>query len=145
MRTVRIMGLDVGDLRIGVAVSDATGQMAQPLGAVDRGPRDREIEKLKELIREHDVGEIVVGFPLTLEGEVGPQARKVAEYARILKKELEVPVKLWDERLSTMMVEKAMVSAGVKRRKRKRAVDKLAAAVILQGYLDARRAAKAGA
>ena len=140
---MRVMGLDVGASRIGVAVSDATGQLALPVGAVERGPR--EIDKLKELVREHAVDEVVVGFPLTLEGEVGPQAREVAEYARVLKEKLGVPIKLWDERLSTIMVEKAMVSAGVKRRKRKRAVDKLAAAVILQGYLDARRAAKAGA
>ena len=93
---MRVMGLDVGASRIGVAVSDATGQLALPVGAVERGPR--EIDKLKELVREHAVDEVVVGFPLTLEGEVGPQAREVAEYARVLKEKLGVPIKLWDER-----------------------------------------------
>ncbi|MCL4499140.1 MAG: Holliday junction resolvase RuvX [Chloroflexi bacterium] len=141
---MRSLGLDVGESRIGVAVSDPFRETAQPLEVVDRRPDGGDVRRIKEIISEYKVDELVVGLPLTMQGEAGPQAKAVAEYASLLEREIGLPMKLWDERLSTVMVERSMVSGDVKRRKRKKIVDKLAAVVILQGYLDARRTSSKG-
>ncbi|MCL5291350.1 MAG: Holliday junction resolvase RuvX [Actinobacteria bacterium] len=135
---MRYLGLDIGSSRIGVAISDPFGRMAHPIDVIERDSRASEIEKIKGFVLEYEVKEIVVGLPITMGGETGRQAKMVTAYVATLEREVGIPVKLWDERLSTVLVERAMVSSGVKRRKRKKTVDKLAAAVILQGYLDAR-------
>ncbi|MHB0975873.1 MAG: Holliday junction resolvase RuvX [Candidatus Aquicultorales bacterium] len=140
---MRALGLDIGDVRIGVALSDPDGLIAQPLEIIDRKTSASDgIGRIKELVDEYEADEIVAGLPLTMEGEPGPQAKAVTEYVRELERIVGVPIKLWDERLTTVMVDRTMVSADVKRRKRKKLVDQLAAAVILQGYLDARRMRK---
>lgn len=136
---MRIMGIDLGSKRIGVALSDELGLTAQPLTAVDaRGGASSVAGRLAELCAEHEVGKIVIGLPLTLGGEDrGQGSRRARELGRALAEHTSVEVVYWDERFSTAEAERVLVSAGVRRDKRRRVVDKLAAALILQGYLDA--------
>jgi len=129
----RVLGLDVGEKRIGAAISDPLGITAQPLGVIDA---ESGIEKLKELIPKHEIGLIVVGHPLTLKGERGERARSVEEFARNLKTATGVPFTLVDERLSTKAAERIMREMGRKPSREKGRVDELAAVIILQSYLD---------
>jgi putative Holliday junction resolvase len=132
------MGLDVGDRTIGVALSDETGTVAQGLQVLRRsGPAD--VARVVELAREHGAAEIVVGLPRTLTGAVGPQAEKVLAFVAALREASPVPVATWDERLSTRVAERVLIEADLRRERRKEVIDRVAAAVILQGYLDARR------
>lgn len=129
----RVLGLDVGEERIGVAMSDALGITAQPLGIVDAGSA---MKKLKELVSKHEIGLIVVGHPLTLKGERGERARSVEEFARNLKIATGVPFTLVDERLSTKAAERVMREMGRKPSREKGRVDELSAVIVLQSYLD---------
>ena len=131
---MRILGLDIGDVRIGVAISDGLGITAQGLDTVRREDR----ESLTNLIKDNGVSEIVVGLPLNMDGTKGPRAEDAILFAEELKKEYSIPVKMWDERLSTIYVEKAMIEGDLSRKKRKRLNDRLAAQVILQSYLDSK-------
>jgi len=132
----RVLGLEIGSKRIGVAVSDPLGITAQSL-AVIKAESDQEIvEKLKPIINDQKVDEIVLGLPLNMNGTEGPQAKRVIEFCDFLKGEINIPVKLWDERMTTAQVERIMIEADVTRKKRKEKIDKLAAQVILQSYLD---------
>lgn len=132
----RVLALDLGDVRIGVAISDEDRRVAVPLGTVRTGaPRD--LHTIAELVREHDVALVVVGHPLSLSGERGDAARKAETFAEALRGVLPVPVALQDERLSTVEAERALREAGARGRRRRRAVDRSAATVILQAYLDA--------
>lgn len=137
---LRALGIDLGEARIGLAVSDPLGCIAQPFESLERvGPR-KDLTRIVERVRELEVVVVVVGLPLLLSGEEGEQARKAKEFAAALERRLgNVPVELWDERLTTVQAERTMISGGVKRRRRKRTVDPIAAALILQTYLDARR------
>ncbi|MBE0447067.1 MAG: Holliday junction resolvase RuvX [Actinobacteria bacterium] len=135
---MRILALDVGAQRIGVAISDPTGSMAQPLMVLDRSRDGSEIERIVKLAEEYDVAEVVVGLPLSLTGEAGPQVQEVLEYIDELKGRLKVTVKTWDERLTTSFAERALIESDMKRKRRKQIVDKVAAALILQGYLDSK-------
>jgi putative Holliday junction resolvase len=131
---MRIIGLDHGEKRIGVAVSDPLGLTAQPIAVIEP---DQIIEELKMIIQEYgDVEEIVVGLPKKLSGELGPQAEKVLKFIEDLKDNLQVKVTAWDERLTTAAAERSMIDAGLSRSKRKKIIDKSAAALILQSYLD---------
>lgn len=133
----RVLGLDLGDVRIGVAISDPERRFAVPLGTVHTGaPAD--LKAVAELVREHDVGLVVVGHPLLMSGGVGDRARKAEAFAGALRGFVEVPVVLQDERLSTVEADRALREAGASGRERRRAVDRSAATVILQSYLDAR-------
>lgn len=132
-RRRKIIGLDVGDKRIGVAMSDPLCRFAQPLATIARSAQN--LDWLKKIANENDVQTIVVGLPLTLKGERGPQAQKVIEFADNLKG-LGFDVVLWDERMTTKMADKMLVDAGVKRGDRKMASDRVAAVLILQSYLD---------
>jgi len=132
------MGLDVGDKRIGVALSDPLGLVAQAFEVVER-KRDKVFSRLKEIITNFGVKEIVVGLPLKEDGSVGPQAEKVLAFAKELETRLGLPIKFWDERYSTQEAEKILLEADQSRSKRKKARDKVAAAIILQGYLEMRR------
>lgn len=135
----RVLGLDLGEARIGVAISDDQGRLAVPLGTVRTGaPRD--LATIAELVRVHDVALVVVGHPLSLSGERGEAARKAERFAEALRRVLPVPVVLQDERLSTAEAERALAEAGARGVRRRRAVDRSAATVILQAYLDAQRA-----
>lgn len=132
----RVLGLDLGDVRIGVAISDPDRRLAVPLGTVHTGaPAD--LKAIAELVREHDVNLVVVGHPLLLSGEAGDRARKAESFAAALGGFLNIPVVLQDERLSTVEADRALREAGASGRERRRAVDRSAATVILQAYLDA--------
>ncbi|AEG61367.1 Holliday junction resolvase RuvX [Desulforamulus ruminis] len=134
---MRIMGLDVGDKTIGVALSDPMGWTAQGLEVIRRkNDIQEDFQRLLEIIREYGVESILVGLPKNMNGTIGPQGEKVQAFVEQLKKEINLPVKTWDERLSTVAAEKVLLQADVSRSKRKKVIDKMAAAVILQGYLD---------
>lgn len=133
---MRILGIDYGDRNIGVAVSDAFGWTAQGLEVLKRTTLERDMHRLKEITAEYDVTEIVLGLPKNMNGSIGPRAEMCITFAEQLKQMLHLPVHLWDERLSTAMVERTLIAADVSRKKRKQVVDKMAAAVILQSYLD---------
>jgi putative Holliday junction resolvase len=134
------MALDVGGRRIGVAVSDETQLIASPVGYVERGVRGRdERAELRRLVATWGVERLVVGLPTSLSGREGPQAAEVRVYAEALAAELGLPLDYWDERLTTAIAEKALIAAGTRRDRRRERIDATAAAVILQGYLDAAR------
>jgi putative Holliday junction resolvase len=135
----RVLGLDLGDARIGVAISDPDRRLAVPLGTVRAGRPPGELRAIADIVSENDVALVVVGLPLSLTGEAGPRARKTQELAAALASALPVPVELHDERLSTVEAERALRDAGATGRSVRRAVDRSAAAVILQSWLDARR------
>lgn len=135
---MRIMGLDVGDRRIGVAISDPEGWLAQGLVVITRTTLDRDLAAIASMIREQGVEEVVVGLPRRLDGTLGPQAEKSQAFGRALQERVGVPVVFWDERLTTAAAEKMMIAAGVKRARRKATVDMAAATLLLQSYLDYR-------
>ena len=135
---MRIMGLDVGSKTVGVAISDALGWTAQGIETV-KIAEDQEqfgFDRLGELIKEYEVSEIVIGYPKNMNNTIGPRAEASERYAEGLKEAFSLPVKLWDERLTTMAAEKMLISADVSRKNRKKVIDKMAATMILQGYLD---------
>ena len=136
---MRIMGLDVGEKTIGVAISDALGWTAQGLETIKRTSLKEDIVKLKEIISRWEVSRIVIGLPKNMNGSMGPQGEKVIEFAKQLKEKTSVDVVLWDERLTTVAAERLLIEADVSRAKRKKVIDKLAATYILQGYLDRKR------
>lgn len=136
---MRIMGLDVGEKRIGVALSDELGFTAQGLGTIERSEPQEDIASLAELIGQWTVEKIVVGMPRNMNGTYGPQAEKVKEFAIRLEEETGVPLVYWDERLTTAAAERVLLAGDVSRKKRRGSIDKLAAVIILQGYLDAKR------
>ncbi|MFD0960989.1 Holliday junction resolvase RuvX [Paenibacillus chungangensis] len=133
---MRIMGLDYGDRKIGVAVSDELRWTAQGLTVVERRRDSGELDRLAELVREHEVSEIVVGLPKNMNGTIGPRGEITIAFAEQLGQQLDLPVHLWDERLTTVAAERTLLEADVSRKKRKRVVDKMAATLILQNYLD---------
>ena len=134
-----MIGLDVGAKRIGVAISDALGITAQPLTVVNCTNLETDIEKICEIVREHQVSLVVCGLPLRLDGEHGQQADAVKAFVDVLTPRAGVPVVQWDERLSTVSAERAMLEGSVRRRKRRRIIDRVAAQIILQHYLDSNR------
>lgn len=138
---MRVMALDVGDKRIGVAVSDPTGLVPTPLTTIGTKSESEDIEAVLLLADEHAVEEIVVGLPLSLSGQRGPQARKVARFAESLSGRAAVPVTMLDERYSTAEAERLLREAGVQPARERARTDAAAAAVILRAYLDSRRAA----
>lgn len=133
---MRILGLDIGDKTIGVAISDEMGWTAQALKTIRRNGSKKEISELKELIEEYEAKEILVGLPKNMDGSLGFQAKKVLAFVERLKSSLSLPILLWDERLSTVRAERTLLEADLSRKKRKGLRDKLAAQFILQGYLD---------
>ncbi len=131
----RILGLDLGDVRIGVAISDPDRRVAVPLGTVRTGaPAD--LKAVAALVEENDITLVVVGHPFLMSGVPGTRARHAEGFAEALRASLEVPVVLHDERLSTVEADRALKEAGASSRERRRTVDRSAAAVILQSYLD---------
>lgn len=133
LKKQRIIGLDVGDKRIGIAISDPLCKFAQPLATITNTKEN--LKWLDKIAVENEVNTIVVGLPLTLKGERGLQAQKVIEFAEKLKS-LGFKVILWDERMTTKMAERMLISADSKRKERKEIADKVAAVLILQSYLD---------
>lgn len=133
---MRIMGLDLGDKTIGVAVSDEMGWTAQGIETIKRTILEEDLEKLQTIITQYQVEEIVVGLPKNMNGSIGPRGELSKTFSEILKDRFSLPVQLWDERLTTMAAEKMLVAADVSRKKRKQVIDKMAAVMILQGYLE---------
>lgn len=136
---MRVLGLDIGEVRIGVALSDASESVATPLAVLDAKQELRQGVELPRLVDEYQVSTIVVGLPLSLDGSEGPQAERVRRAAGRLAGFLRVPLEFFDERLSSSAAERVMAEAGATSRDRRGSVDMVAAAIILQGYLDARR------
>ncbi len=135
----RILGLDVGDKTIGVAVSDELGWTAQGVTTVQRQSRKQDLAALAELIERYAVTELLVGLPKHLNNSIGAQAEKVQQFARSLEGRFyPIPITFWDERLSTVSAERILIDADVSRKKRKQVINTLAAAVILQNYLDSK-------
>lgn len=137
---MRFLCLDVGERRIGVAISDPTGTIARPLQALEHRSRKEDFSAIRALVDEHDVDAVVVGRPLSLNGSVGPQAERVDRYTEALAEDLDVPVISWDERFSTATADEILRKTRKEKAKRRaRAngeIDAIAAAVILQSYLD---------
>ncbi|MBU1908654.1 MAG: Holliday junction resolvase RuvX [Verrucomicrobia bacterium] len=133
----RVLGLDHGDKRIGAALSDPTEMLASPLSILDAS-RGGGLEEIGRLCREKDVKKIVVGLPLNMNGTVGPQAEKVRDFVRQIQAALpDIPVETWDERLSSRAGERVLLEAGASRKRRREVLDKMAAQIMLQNYLDA--------
>jgi len=135
---MRIVALDVGDVLIGVAISDPSEIIAQGLETIRRVGVKKDIETITDLVDQHEVGEIVVGLPKMMSGEIGIQAQKVLDFVEPLRSAVDIPVTMWDERLTTVTANRSLIEANVRRKKRKKVVDKVAAVIILQGYLDSR-------
>jgi putative Holliday junction resolvase len=131
----RILALDYGTKRIGVALSDELGWTAQPLETFERRTLDRDIAHIASLVKSHEVGKVVLGLPLQLDGREGPAILAMREFSAKLEQGVPVPVVLWDERMTTKAAEDLLIAADVSRKKRKGAVDRVAAAILLQSYL----------
>lgn len=132
----RILGLDVGDKTIGVAISDLLGFIAQGVTTICRKSLDKDLEQLKEMIDQYDVELVVIGMPKNMNGTIGPQGQKVKNFGNFLKKRIKPDVVYWDERLTTVEAERTLIEADMSREKRKEVIDKLAATYILQSYLQ---------
>ncbi|ASZ19200.1 MULTISPECIES: Holliday junction resolvase RuvX [Bacillus] len=137
---MRILGLDVGTKTVGVAISDEMGWTAQGLETIkineERGHFG--FDRISELVKQYDVDKIVVGLPKNMNGTIGPRGEACQQFAENLRELLQLDVVMWDERLSTMAAERLLISADVSRKKRKQVIDKMAAVVILQGFLDSK-------
>lgn len=137
---MRILGLDVGTKTVGVAISDEMGWTAQGLETIkineERGQFG--FDRISELVKQYDVDKIVVGLPKNMNGTIGPRGEACQQFAENLRELLQLDVVMWDERLSTMAAERLRISADVSRKKRKQVIDKMAAVVILQGFLDSK-------
>ena len=133
---MRILALDHGTKRIGVAVSDELKMIATPLEFIPAEPFAYVVARLKELIREKDVELILLGMPRNMDGSYGPAALKVQEFAAVLKDKIAIPIQLWDERLTSAQAQRFLIEGKVRRDERKQKVDKTAAAILLQSYLD---------
>ncbi len=133
---MKILGLDVGDKRIGIAISDELRWTAQGLGVLNRRDIEKDLREIKELVVAEKVSEVVVGLPKNMDGSLGERAQKVLSFVRRMEQTLSIPVTLWDERWSTAEATRLLLKADLSRKKRRKVVDKLAAVIILQGYLD---------
>ncbi|MFH0793525.1 MAG: Holliday junction resolvase RuvX [bacterium] len=141
-QTRRLIGVDVGEARVGIAVSDPLGLTAQPLLVVARRGRPEELfwKEIGDVLRTFDVSECVIGIPLNMDGTAGDQAKRAKSFAKQLRRRFPgVTTPYWDERLTTAASESALIQAGVRREDRREKVDKIAAALILQNYLDFRK------
>ena len=135
----RIMGLDIGDKTIGVAVSDLMGLTAQGVTTIKRVGKKKDIEAIKQIIAEKQVNKIVSGLPKNMNGTLGPQGEKVIKFCELLEEETGIKIEYWDERLSTVAAERTLIQGNVRRENRKGVIDMVAAVIILQGYLDRQR------
>jgi putative Holliday junction resolvase len=134
---MRILGLDLGDKKIGLALSDPMGWTAQGLEVIkSKGSIDADIAKIKEFVERYEVEKVIVGLPLNMDGSSGPRAEKARAFAERMGKRLNVAVEMTDERLTTVAAEKLLIEADMSRSKRRKVIDKMAAVLILQSYLD---------
>ena len=133
---MRILGLDVGSKTIGVAVSDPLGFTAQGITTIRRTNKEKDLEEIKKFCDEYKAETIVIGLPKNMNGTIGPSGEIIMAFGKLIEEELQVQIKFWDERLTTVAAHKAMLEADLSRNKRKKIVDKVASTFILQGYLD---------
>jgi putative Holliday junction resolvase len=133
---MRILAIDHGTKRMGIAISDELKMIAQPLEFIPADPFDQFLARLKTILREKEVELILVGMPRNMDGSYGPAAQKVREFVAVLNEAIGMPIKTWDERLTSAQAGRLLVAADVRRDKRKEKVDKMAAAILLQSYLD---------
>jgi putative Holliday junction resolvase len=133
---MRILGLDLGSRTIGIAISDELGLTAQGLKTIRRKSEEEDLKELGAILSQYKIQKVVVGLPRNMDGSLGRQAEKVLEWVESFQKRTDVPVTTWDERLSTVEASRVLLEADLSRRKRKGTVDKVAAVLILQGYLD---------
>jgi putative Holliday junction resolvase len=140
----RTMGIDLGDKRVGIAVSDELGITAQAVKTLQRHGLDALVNDVIEIIRDKEVSRVVVGLPLNMNGSEGPRAEGARAFAARLEEAAKVPCTLWDERLTTRAAERLLIEGEVSRKKRRNVVDQLAAQLILQGFLDSEHAAQTG-
>ena len=137
---MRILALDVGDKTIGLAISDLLMITAQGLEVIRRSSWSKDVDRLRQIIREYEVDTLLIGFPKNMNGTVGPRGEQTIEFAEKLKSSLNgIDVRFWDERLSTVAAQRSLIEADVSRAKRRQVIDKMAAVFILQGYLDSLR------
>lgn len=132
----RVLGLDVGDVWIGVAISDALMLTAQPLVTIKRESNKIAYDKIHDIIKEYNVEKIVVGLPKNMNNTIGPQSEKVMKFTEKLKNKFNVEIEYVDERMTTLMAEQVLIEGSVRRENRKKYIDKIAATYILQSYLD---------
>ncbi len=135
-RSARLLGLDVGETTIGLSLSDASRRIASPLETISRTKLAKDIDKMKTIIAEHRIAGLVIGNPINMDGSLGPRVQSTRTFVSNIGKSIDLPMLLWDERLSTMAVERMMLEADLSRARRAELVDKLAAAYMLQGFLD---------
>ncbi|MCM3637331.1 Holliday junction resolvase RuvX [Sporosarcina luteola] len=137
---MRVMGLDVGSKTVGIAISDALGWTAQGIETIkiDESAGQFGMSRIQELVAEYTITSFVVGFPKNMNNSVGPRGEASERFAEMLEEAFGFPVTLWDERLTTMAAERMLIEADVSRKKRKTVIDKMAAVMILQGYLDSK-------
>lgn len=135
----RLMGLDVGEKTIGMAVSDALLSIATPLDTIRRGKFGKDLETLQKVVKDRNVGGFVIGYPINMNGTEGPRCQSIRQFARNVHQGLALPYFLWDERMSSLAVERMMTEGGLSRGRKAELVDKLAASYILQGALDSKR------
>lgn len=133
---MRILGLDVGQKTIGVAISDPLGFTAQGITTIRRTKKVEDVKAVKEICDNYNVEKIIVGLPKNMNGSIGFAGEKIMEFSELLKEEIKIELEFWDERLTTVAAHRAMLEADLSRSKRKKIVDKIAATYILQGYLD---------
>ena len=136
---MRVLAVDHGTKRIGLAVSDELGIIAQPLAFLPAEPFAAFLDRLQQIIEEKDVALLLVGMPRNLDGSDGPAARTVQEFVAVLTRALTVPIQTWDERLTSAQANRLLIQGGVRRDQRKEKVNQMAAAILLQSYLDSRQ------
>lgn len=133
---MRILGLDVGQKTIGVAISDPLGFTAQGITTIRRSNKQKDMDEVERICKEYSVETIVIGLPKNMNGSIGFAGEKIIEFSEMLKEQVDIKIEFWDERLTTVAAHRAMLEADMSRGKRKKIVDKIAATYILQGYLD---------
>ncbi|WP_205439652.1 Holliday junction resolvase RuvX [Peribacillus alkalitolerans] len=135
---MRTMGLDVGSRTVGVAISDAMGWTAQGIETIKINEEQKQLglDRIGELVNEYEVSKVVVGWPKNMNGTIGPRGEASEAYAKAIEVKFGLPTVMWDERLTTMAAERVLLEADMSRAKRKKVIDKMAAVMILQGYLD---------
>ena len=133
------MALDIGTKRIGVAMSDELFMTAQGADTIYRASLDQDLAKIKKVAEDNGVSEIVLGLPINMNGTHGPMAKEIVEFMGSLAKVVTIPIKTWDERLTTVQAQNVLLEADVSRAKRKKSIDRIAAQFILQSYLDSRK------
>jgi len=136
---MRILCLDIGEKRIGISLSDPTGSIAQGLTVLNRVSIKKDLEQLEKILRDYKIVELVVGLPKDLNGSIGKKAKEILEFVDNLKRHINIPVTLWDERFTTNEAHRIFSMAGMAQKKRKPFIDIMSAQIILQGYLDAKK------